>query len=174
MKGQISLFHPDFISDRKRCSREPGYTLPSAKQLVWIQNLKSAEVRCVCTSGNPFCIFGYLKTQASKQHIWLFSGVILPKLRGTGICCLRQEGGSAQPLWFQQEPLFCIEVEKEVGKGSPPTSSSPHMLEMLLQPSLSVLRWLHETAESCLVIWAAGTQTPLRCTALAEFEWQGA
>lgn len=75
-------FSPRFyFRQKKMCWREPGHTLPLAKQLVRIRSLKSAEVRCICTSGNPFCIFRYLKTQASKQNVWLFAGVILPKLR---------------------------------------------------------------------------------------------
>lgn len=69
MKGKVSLFHLDVISDRRKkkkktvCWGEPAHTLSLAKRLVEIHYLKSEGVRCVCTSGSLIkCLFMFSGT----------------------------------------------------------------------------------------------------------------
>lgn len=57
-------------------------------------------------------------------------------------------------------------------KGQPTHVISLQTLEMPLQPSYSVLHWLHSVAGSWLIFRAAGTQKSFGCTAQAELEWQ--
>lgn len=79
---QVPNERPDF-SFSPRCyfrqkkvqtgSGELGHTLSLAKQLVQIQNLKSAGGRGVCTSGNPLkCLFTFSGTQRPRFHSRVF------------------------------------------------------------------------------------------------------
>lgn len=71
------------------------------------------------TSGNPFCIFGYLKTQASKQNIWLFSGVILPKMRGNWDLLPRAGGRLSSATAVPAGATVLHRGGKGGGKGQP-------------------------------------------------------
>lgn len=129
MRGQISHFHPDVISHRKRFRGTWPYIITSKAACSNTEFEVSRRQRCLHIRKPPKIpvhIFRYLKTKVSKQSILFFSGVIFPILRGAGVCYLRQKVGSAhmlllerQRLQFQQEPLFITEAEEEVGKGVP-------------------------------------------------------
>lgn len=115
---QVPNERPDF-SFSPRCyfrqkkvqtgSGELGHTLSLAKQLVQIQNLKSAGGRGVCTSGNPLkCLFTFSGTQRPRFHsrVFFFSlGLSIPYWGGVEVCYLRQKGGSAQMLLLEKHQL---------------------------------------------------------------------